>query len=177
MKISIKHLDAATVHLVNQCDGSFIVDAVLKLCSSDGCITYTIDPVPGYVKRYATNDINPAAYVGRPDRAGFLAFVDGQLAGQILASEKWNRYACIDDLAVDVHHRRLGVGTALMARAAQWARGAGLPGVTLETQNNNAGACRFYESFGFHLAGFDAMLYRGLSPGTDEIALYWYLLF
>jgi streptothricin acetyltransferase len=47
----------------------------------------------------------------------------------------------------------------------------------LETQNNNVAACRLYESGGFQLAGFDRCLYKGLHPDTDEIALYWYLVF
>ena len=58
-----------------------------------------------------------------------------------------------------------------------WARTQQLAGVMLETQNNNVAACRLYESGGFQLVGFDRCLYRGLHPGTDEIALYWYLVF
>ena len=53
----------------------------------------------------------------------------------------------------------------------------GLPGIMLETQNNNVAACRFYESCGFHLGGFDRELYRGITPDTDETALFWYLIF
>lgn len=49
--------------------------------------------------------------------------------------------------------------------------------VMLETQNINVVACRLYESCGFVLGGFDACLYRGVMPGTREIALFWYLLF
>jgi ribosomal protein S18 acetylase RimI-like enzyme len=59
----------------------------------------------------------------------------------------------------------------------EWARDKGCPGMMLETQNNNVAACRFYESCGFELGGFDAYLYKGLNRTTDEIALYWYLMF
>jgi ribosomal protein S18 acetylase RimI-like enzyme len=47
----------------------------------------------------------------------------------------------------------------------------------LETQNNNLPACRFYEHCGFTLSGFDRNLYKGINKDTEEIALYWYLLF
>jgi hypothetical protein len=47
----------------------------------------------------------------------------------------------------------------------------------LETQNINVAACRLYERCSFVLGGFDACLYRGVMPGTREIALFWYLLF
>jgi hypothetical protein len=38
-------------------------------------------------------------------------------------------------------------------------------------------AFRLYERCGFMLSDFDACLYRGVMPGTREIALFWYLLF
>ena len=103
--------------------------------------------------------------------------MDGRIAGQILVHEHWNRFAIIWDIAVDPPFRRRGIGRRLMAQAVAWARGRGLPGVMLETQNINVAACRLYERCGFVLGGFDACLYRGVMPGTREIALFWYLLF
>jgi hypothetical protein len=47
----------------------------------------------------------------------------------------------------------------------------------LETQDNNVLGCRLYASCGFELRGFDTHLYKGLDPSSDEIALYWYLIF
>jgi RimJ/RimL family protein N-acetyltransferase len=47
----------------------------------------------------------------------------------------------------------------------------------LETQDNNVPACRLYARCGFQLRGFDTHLYKGDDPSTDEIALYWYLVF
>jgi streptothricin acetyltransferase len=64
-----------------------------------------------------------------------------------------------------------------VAQAVAWARGRGLTGIMLETQNINVAACRLYERCGFVLGGFDACLYRGVMLGTREIALFWYLLF
>ena len=104
-----------------------------------------------------------------------MAFLDGSLAGRIVLSEGWNRYAWVEDIAVDAGHRRAGVGRALMDRAIAWAVERGLPGIRLETQNNNVPACKFYESCGFRLGGFDRDLYRGLDEATTEIALFWYL--
>jgi streptothricin acetyltransferase len=103
--------------------------------------------------------------------------MDGRLAGQIILRENWNNYAYIDDIAVDVAFRRLGVGRALVDRVRLWARQKRLPGIMLETQTNNVAACRFYESCGFKIGGFDNMLYRGLDSGTDEVAVYYYHYF
>lgn len=162
---------------LNRCDNTFTVDAELCLAAEDGRISYTVRSVPPYEKRYGSETNDYTAYLGQPDHAAWLAYVDGQLAGQILAHENWNRFAIIWDIAVEPSFRRQGVGRRLIEHALRWARGRGLPGVMLETQNINVAACRLYARCGFVLGGFDAYLYRGVAPGTREIALFWYLLF
>jgi ribosomal protein S18 acetylase RimI-like enzyme len=62
-------------------------------------------------------------------------------------------------------------------QAKQWTRERNLAGIMLETQNNNVSACKFYENCGFRLEGFDKYLYKSINRETDEVALYWYLLF
>jgi len=78
---------------------------------------------------------------------------------------------------VDAQFPAAGTCRALIARAVEWAKAKNLPGIMLETQNNNVAGCKLYEKCGFKLGGFDRYLYRGLTPATDEIALYWYLIF
>lgn len=52
-----------------------------------------------------------------------------------------------------------------------------MPGIMLETQNNNVAACKFYEKCGFVIGGFDFLVYTGLDKTSDEVAIYWYLHF
>lgn len=52
-----------------------------------------------------------------------------------------------------------------------------LPGMMLETQNNNLGACRLYERCGYVMGGVDHLRYRGIDPQTREVAIFWYRLF
>ncbi|MGH8080719.1 MAG: GNAT family N-acetyltransferase [Lysobacter sp.] len=83
----------------------------------------------------------------------------------------------IDDIAVDAAARRSGAGSALIDRALAWAHERGLPGAMLETQDNNAAACRFYQRKGFVLGGFDRFHYANDPELRHETALFWYLKF
>ncbi len=173
----IRRLTADNQSDLNRCDNSFTVEAELALHATDGRITATVRDIPPHVKRYDPEFHDAQAYISQADHAAWLAYVEGQLAGRVLVHENWNRFALIEDIAVNPPFRRQGVGRRLMACAIGWARERGLPGVMLETQNINVAACRLYASCGFVLSGFDGCLYRGVMPGTREVALFWYLMF
>ena len=177
MNLSLQPLDEHNLRDVNRCDNTFTVDSRLVLQAEDAVIRYTVVAVPPYQKRYPVEALDYTPYLTDPDKAIFFAKADGRLAGQVIVRKNWNHYAFVDDITVDTGFRRKGVGRALLQHAVDWARSRQWAGVMLETQNNNLGACRLYERCGFELAGFDRGLYQGLNPSTDEIALYWYLLF
>jgi ribosomal protein S18 acetylase RimI-like enzyme len=177
VKVVIKELDPTNVQHVNQCDGTFLVDTILRLNAENGRISYTPVSVPAYYKRYPSEEVDYTGYLDDPDKTIFFAYLDGQLAGQIILRQNWNNYAYVEDIAVDIKFRRQGIGKILISQAVDWAKSKKLPGLMLETQNNNLNACRFYERLGFQLAGFDRLLYKGLDPDTEEIALFWYLIF
>jgi streptothricin acetyltransferase len=153
-------------------DGSFLVESELALFAENGVVRYEVVSVPPYRKCYGWEDL--PSHPNAPDKAVFLAYLDGSVAGRVVLSEGWNRFAWVEDIAVDARRRRAGVGRALMDRAVAWATERKLPGIRVETQSNNVPACKLYESCGFHLGGFDRDLYRGLDGGTTEIALFWY---
>lgn len=154
-------------------DGTFVVDSELALFAEGGVVRYEVVPVPRYEKSYAWEDLS--GHPGAPGKAVFLAYLDGSVAGRVVVSEGWNRYAWVEDIAVDARRRKAGVGRALMDRVVAWAVERGLPGIRAETQSTNVPACKFYEACGFHLGGFDRDLYRGLDEATTEVALFWYL--
>jgi ribosomal protein S18 acetylase RimI-like enzyme len=177
MDITIREMDERTIPSAKHYGSSFEVTSKLVLNAENGKITYTIVDVPRYVKQYGREEFDSAAYVSNPERVIFLAYVDDELAGQIRLLRNWNAYAYIEDIAVNESCRGKGVGQALMEHAIAWAKSKGFPGMMLETQNNNVAGCRLYARCGFELRGFDTHLYKAVDPGTDEIALYWYLMF
>lgn len=177
MEILIQEMDEGSLSCVDQVDDTFLVESQLILSVEKNRINYSVVPVATHEKRYPPERKDYRVYLDNPDRVIYFAYVDGDLAGQIRVLKFWNGYGYVDDIAVSPGHRRHGVGHALMQKAIQWAKEKGLPGMMLETQNINVTACRFYESCGFQLGGFDSLLYKALHPDTDEIALYWYLWF
>jgi len=177
MNITLHKMDKDTIQHVRKGGSSFEVRSKLVLHAENGKISYTVMDVPQYIKQYEDEEFDPATYIDNPDRVVFHAYVDDEIVGQIRVLKWWNAYAYIDDIAVEEKYRRQGVGRALIGSAIEWAREKGFPGIMLETQDNNVAGCKLYESCGFELRGFDTHLYKGLNPNTDEIALYWYLMF
>ena len=177
MEITIREIDNDNQWDFGLCDSSFTVDSKLVLNAEAGEIAYLVQAVSPYMKNYRGHPTDFAEYADDPEKTIFFAYVDDQLAGQVRITKYWNQYALLDDFAVDIKYRRQGVGRALMERAIVWARDHKFPGLTLETQNTNVPACKLYESCGFELRGFDTHLYKALDPSTDEIALFWYLVF
>jgi len=173
--IVIQEINSQNLPDAGRCDGVFTVDARLVPSAENGVIHYTfVEVSPPYQKRYPPDKVNYAEDIDNPDKTIFFAYIDGQVAGQIRLSRHWNRYAYVEDIVVDVHFRKQGVGYAMIERTKQWARDKSLAGIMLETQSNNMGGCHLYQKCGFELGGFDRFLYRAVMPGTDEIALYWY---
>jgi streptothricin acetyltransferase len=177
MAIAIQEADRNNINSVYKVDGSLWVDSRLIISAVNGKFSFQVVPMPGYTKPYMPDEIDTTTYLNSPDRVIFFAYIDNRLAGQIILRKNWNKFAWVEDIAVDTCYRRQGVGQALMARSMEWTKSRGLPGIMLETQDVRVGACRFYERFGFTLGGFDRKLYSAFPEDAGEIALFWYLLF
>lgn len=177
MEITIQEISQHNRQDAGQCDSTFTVDAVFVLAVQDNLVQFSIAPVPSYQKQYPKEAVDYNAYIDCPDQVVFFAYADTTIAGEIRLRRNWNRYAYVEDLVVSPCFRRCGIGRMLIQAAVEWAQRNRLPGVMLETQNNNVAACRLYRTCGFEVGGFDRFLYHGIDPHTEEVALYWYLTF
>jgi ribosomal protein S18 acetylase RimI-like enzyme len=79
--------------------------------------------------------------------------------------------AVLWDIRVSPDARRQGVGSALLERVEAWAQLRGCRQLTIETQNTNVRACRFYERRGYQLRAIHRAAYPEL---PEEIQLLWY---
>ncbi|WP_338580486.1 GNAT family N-acetyltransferase [Pseudomonas sp. MAG733B] len=138
---------------------------------------WTVTPITPYRKCYGIDPEEFSSFRDAADSAIFMAYLDDEPVGHLVISTNWNGFAHIDELAVHAPARRHGVAKALLDVAQFWSRKKKLPGIMLETQNNNLGACRLYERCGYVIGGIDHMRYRGIDPNTAEVALFWYRVF
>ena len=131
-----------------------------------------------YTKVYPSDDCDYSDYIGNSKKTIFLAYDNCDCIGQIILKEDWNRYAFIEDICIRKTHRGQSVGSALIQKAIDWAKGKNLCGLALETQDNNLLACRFYAKCGFSIGAVNTMLYKNFDkPWSDETAIFWYLRF
>ena len=78
--------------------------------------------------------------------------------------------AVLWDIRVDEGSRRDGVGAALFRAVERWSVARGFSRLIIETQDINVGACRFYQSMGCTLTGWQPNGYADL---RSEARLVW----
>lgn len=183
MNLLIRELEADDLDNLPEIDDSFIVNSrlIFSLSKINKQIEYTVEDVPSYEKSYLQDQYDDelayTEYINNPEQVIYIAILQDQIIGVMVLKKNWNHYAYIEDIKVDKKYRSLGVGRRLIEQATQWAKESNMPGIMLETQNNNVAACRFYEKCGFVIGGLDFLVYRGIHEESDEVAMYWYLHF
>lgn len=125
--------------------------------------------------RFPDDELDWSQYINRDNKTMFLAYMNNTCIGQIRIIKDWNRFCYIENIATKNQYRGFGVGKLLLNQAEEWAKQRNLIGMSLEAQDDNLGACRFYEKQGFILGGVDT-LKQSSNPNIGT-TLYWYKLF
>jgi RimJ/RimL family protein N-acetyltransferase len=112
-----------------------------------------------------------------PHGAVFVAEADDTIVGRLsVARDPHPASFHVADLGLMVAagQRRRGIGRALLARAAEWARGARVRKLELHVFPHNDPAIALYEDFGFVREGYRREHYRR-GPGYVDAVLmaYW----
>ncbi|EJQ50601.1 hypothetical protein IEQ_02475 [Bacillus cereus BAG6X1-2] len=183
MSLLIRKLEINDLNYLPEIDDSFTVNArlVLSVSKINNKIEYTVEKVPSYEKSYLEDkydddeELAYNEYINNPNQIIYIALLHNQIVGVMILKKNWNRYAYIEDIKVEKECRGLGIGSRLIEKAKQWAKDGNMPGIMLETQNNNVTACKFYEKCEFVIGGFDFLVYKGINEKNDEVAIYWYL--
>ena len=83
-----------------------------------------------------------------------VAKQSGQIIGMVnllytVSTALGSRVAILEDMVIAPQHRGLGVGSALLKHAIDFARQKGCKRITLLTDNDNEAAHHFYQQHGF----------------------------
>jgi len=175
--VSVRLADEGFAPYVWGNDFSFEVNAYARADRHKKVEHWPLDMITPYRKCYGIDPDEFASFIGAPDSAIFMAYLDDQPVGHVVVSTNWNGFAHVDELAVAACARRHGVAKSLLDVVKFWSHKKKLQGIMLEAQNNNIGACRLYERCGYQVGGIDYLRYRGIDPQTCEVAIFWYLLF
>ncbi|MCQ4087878.1 GNAT family N-acetyltransferase [Saccharibacillus sp. JS10] len=115
------------------------------------------------------------SYINNDQKVIFLAFYGAECIGQIRLVRDWTNYAYIENIAVRGSHRGRGVSDMLLDQAESWAREQELIGLSLEAQDDNLAACRFYIKQGMKLGGVDTL--KQAANAEIDVTLYFYKIF
>jgi RimJ/RimL family protein N-acetyltransferase len=109
-----------------------------------------------------------------PDAAVFVAEEAGEIVGRLSVARDphpASRHVADLGLMVAADARRRGVGWALLERAVEWARPAGVRKLELHVFPHNEPAIRLYERFGFLREGLRRGHYRRAREYVDAILM------
>jgi ribosomal protein S18 acetylase RimI-like enzyme len=123
---------------------------------------------------YTTNGLRGA--FDNPNLARFLvAHLEGAPAGLLLIlTHPWTDAGEITDFAVGRHHRRNGVGAALLDAAIAAARASSMRSLWVEPRADNHTAIEFYLHRDFRISGFNDRMYANDDhlPGRTTIFMH-----
>ncbi|MFD5616944.1 GNAT family N-acetyltransferase [Streptomyces yangpuensis] len=162
-------------------DSSFTTSTVFEVaapCDGSGFLLREVPVDPPVHKVFPPEEHDEQGFAGArgpdvdADTRTFVALDGGELCGfAAVGYAAWNRRLTIEDIEVAPGHRGRGIGSALMERAAEFARERGAEHLWLEVSSVNAPAVHAYRRMGFVFCGLDTALYGG-TPSAGEQALF-----
>jgi len=172
----IKPLKNESINIINETNEHFPIIGKILPRFSKGIWSYEEElyDTPSEI-RFPDDKLDWSAYIESSEKIVLLAFHEDTCIGQIRLVKDWNRFAYIENIAVKKDFRKSGVGHLLLKAAETWAKEQSLIGLSLEAQNDNLIACRFYVKEGFVLGGVDTL--KQFANTKIDLTLYWYKIF
>jgi [ribosomal protein S18]-alanine N-acetyltransferase len=102
----------------------------------------------------------------RSGACGWVALAENRVRGFLVARGVAGEMEILN-LAVDLACRQLGIGSALLQAARNWAKQNNVSKIHLEVRSSNQAAREFYEAQGFRKSGLRPNYYR--HPVDDAI--------
>jgi GNAT superfamily N-acetyltransferase len=180
MTFRIIQVDHSRLAELNTIPIAFKVHSIYDVIDDNEQIKLIERPlVTSYIKDYDQLDSNSFESWSNMDTTNWGIFLaldetqnDKPVGGAIVTMPE----CALTDLRVAPSHRRLGIGRALLEHALRWAKQQGVTTcMSIETQNTNVSACRFYAAMGAKLGDIDRNAYQHDEEVKHEIRLNWYI--
>ncbi len=151
---------------------SYVTNYVWQMEESEGAgkvtVVFRTARLPRSMRVKYPKDYDDLLASWRRGECFLVAEEDGEVHGYLdMSVQSWHLTGWVDNLAVATAHRRQGIGTALLRKAAEWARQRGLSRLMLEIQTKNYPAICFCQKNGFAFCGFNDRYYT-----NQDIALF-----
>jgi len=151
---------------------SYVTDHVWQMEESEGkgqvTVIFRTARLPRSMRVSYPKDYDNLLASWRRGECFLVAEEDGVVRGYLdMSVQSWHLTAWVDNLAVAQDHRRQGIGTTLLKKAAEWARQRGLGRLMLEIQTKNYPAICFCQKNGLAFCGFNDRYYT-----NQDIALF-----
>ena len=154
--------------------GGYTTGEVYRVTHEDSdaaaAIRLTLTPLAGprrYTFHYSAEEL--AHYATLSEGPFALGAYDGDEWVGVAIGERreWNGTLWVHEFHVRPEVQRRGIGRQLMDELARRAAAAGLRALTLETQNTNVAAIRFYRALGLSIEGIDVGYYSNDDLGPQ----------
>ncbi len=153
-------------------DHSYVTSHVWQMEESEGVgevtVIFRTARLPRSMRVRYPKDYDNLVESWRRGECLLVAEEAGEVRGYLdMCAQSWHLTGWVDHLAVAKDHRRQGIGTALLKKAAQWSRQRGLRRLMLEIQTKNYPAICFCQKNGFAFCGYNDRYYT-----NQDIALF-----
>ncbi len=154
--------------------GGYTTSEVYQVEHQDGdataAIRLTLTPLAEpklYLFPYSEEEL--AHYATLSDGPFALGAYDGEAWVGVAIGERrdWNGTLWVHEFHVRPEMQRRGIGRGLMEELARRGAAAKLRALTLETQNTNVAAIRFYRALGLAVEGIDVGYYTNNDLGPE----------
>lgn len=141
-----------------EADTAFLVASVARLAralprqepAAGEPLVLTPEPTPGWLAgddRALRDPASARAVLAGPAQVAFVAYGDPAVArGRVSVDDDW---AGITDVWVSPHHRRRGLGSAVLRELVTWSAERGATTAYLQVRGDNPVAMALYEQLGF----------------------------
>ena len=114
-------------------------------------------------------------FIKLKNKEGYILIENNKYIGHVILEKRFNNTLYIEDFDIDESYRNKGYAKFLMDKVIKTAKNYNVNVVSLEVQDTNVIAFKFYIRYGFEIGGYDNLFYKEVNVQKNDNAVYLYL--